>query len=134
MSEISGLRTGGPRSDGYTAEVARAFAETVRVLNHATRTPGGLTWPATAYALVGNLAAGAYGLDKLAGQVMTFLDRELAAGRLGEDSGRDPLIAVERARRHLEAAAAAAAALADALTAAQADLCGLHQPGGSEIP
>jgi hypothetical protein len=125
-------RLDGPHSDEDTAAVAGLTAEAVRFLAYATgpHASGGLTDPATAYQVTGSLSLAAFRLDQCFARVTDFLDRELAAGRLGEDSGRHPALAVERARRHLEHAAEAARALNDALSAAQNDLAGLHQTTG----
>jgi len=125
----------GPHSDEGTAAVAELAAEAVRYLNYATgpHACGGLAYPVTAYAVTGSLALAASRLGQCFGQVTDFLDRELAAGRLGDDSGAHPALPVERARRHLEHAAWNARKLADALTAAHGDLAGLHQrAGGSQ--
>jgi hypothetical protein len=133
---LAGLafRLDGPHSDEDTAAVAELTADAVRFLNYATgpHAEAGLTYPATAYAVTGSLGRAAARLGQCFGQVTDFLDRELAAGRLGDDSGCDPVLPVERARRHLECAARAATTLHDALSAAQSDLAGLHQrPGGT---
>jgi hypothetical protein len=122
----------GPHSDEDTAAVAELAAEAVRFLNYATghHAKTGLTYPATACALTGSLARAASRLGQCFGQVTDFLDCELAAGRLGDDSGCHPALPVERARRHLEHATAAARALDAALSAAQNDLAGLHQTSG----
>jgi hypothetical protein len=123
----------GPHDDESTAAVAGLTSEAVRFLNYATgpHASCGLTYPVTAYAVTGSLSLAASRLGQCFAQVTDFLDRELTAGRLGDDSGRDPLLAVERARRHLEHAADAARALDRALTAAQNDLASLHRGGRS---
>jgi len=128
----AGLRPDGPHSDGYTTELADVFAAAVRVLNHATgpHADTGLTYPATAYSVTGYLAAGTHGLGQLTRQVMTFLDRELAAGRLGDDTGRPPALAVERARSHADDAARLASALSAAFAAIQNELSPLHGTEG----
>lgn len=132
MSTVLTSRLDGPHNDERTAAVAELAAEAVRFVNYATgsHASSGLTYPATAYAVTASLGLAASRLPQLAAQVTDFLDRELAAGRLGEDSGGDPVLAVERARRHLEHAARAAVALHDYLSAAQSDLAGLHQRAG----
>lgn len=124
----TGLPVGidGPHSDDTTIATAEAFAEAARVLNHATSRPSGLTYPATAYRVLGELAAGAHRLDQLAGQLGGYLSRELAAGHLGDDSGTDPAGPVRAARRHLVLSAAAALALASELSQAQSAIAGLH--------
>jgi hypothetical protein len=122
----------GPHSDEDTAAVAELAAEAVRFLNYATgpHASTGLTYPATAYAVTGSLNLAASRLGQCLAQVTDFLDCELAAGRLGDDSRGHPALPVERARRHLDYAARAAHALADELSAAQSDLAGLHQRTG----
>jgi hypothetical protein len=122
----------GPHSDEDTAAVAELAAEAVRFLNYATghHAKAGLTFPATACAVTGSLGRATSGLGQCFAQVTDFLDRELAAGRLGDDSGAHPALPVERARRHLEHADQAARALAAALAAAHSDLAGLHQRAG----
>lgn len=122
----------GPHTDDHTAAAAGLAADAIRYLNYATRchTSAGLTEPATACAAVGSLALAASRLGQCFAQVTDFLDRELAAGRLGDDSGCHPSLPVERARRRFEYAEQAARALDNALTAAQQDLAGLHQRAG----
>ena len=122
----------GPHSDEHTAAVAGLAAEAVRFVNYATgpHSSAGLAYPATAYAVTGSLALAAFRLGQCFAQVTDFLDRELAAGRLRDDSGCHPLLPVERARRDLDHAAAAACALNAALTAAQNELAGLYQSTG----
>lgn len=124
------FRPDGPHSDDYTAEMARSFTESVRVLNHATMTRPGLSWPSTVYTVVGDLAAGTAGLRQLFDQLGAFLDAEDTAGRLGDDRDphRDPADALARAHAHLTGARLAAAALSVALGEAQSALSGLYVP------
>jgi len=81
----------GPHSDGCTTVLAALLAETARVLVYATgaHAAEGLTGPGTAYAVTGSLAAAASRLGQLSAQLTDFLDRELAAGRLGDGADRD---------------------------------------------
>jgi hypothetical protein len=127
------FRPDGPHSDDYTTDLADAFAESVRVLNHATMTGSGLTYPATAYTVVGALSAGASGLRQLLDQLGAFLDQQDAAGRLGDDRNahRDPAAALAAAHVHLTNARHAAAALSVALGEAQSALSGLYQTSTS---
>ncbi len=128
MNRIT-FRPDGPHSDDYTTDLAGAYAETVRTLNHATMTRSGLTWPSTAYTVVGNLAAGTAGLRQLLDQIGAFLDREDAAGRLGDDRRRptgDPAATVAAAHVHLTAARLASAALSVALGEAHSALSHLY--------
>jgi hypothetical protein len=125
----------GPHSDQDTAAVAELAAEAMRFLDYATgsHAAAGLRFPATAYAVTGSLALAASRLGQCFAQMTDFLDDELAAGRLGDDSGCHPALPVERARRHLDRAACAARVLADELASGQSDLAGLHQrAGGSQ--
>jgi hypothetical protein len=126
------FRPDGPHSDYYTAEMARSFAESVRVLNHATLAPSGLSYPSTVYTVVGDLAAGAAGLRQLVDQLGVFLDGEDTAGRLGDDRDprRDPAAALARAHAHLTSARLAAAALSVALGEAHSALSGLYTREG----
>jgi hypothetical protein len=119
-------RLDGPHADEDTAAVARLVAEAVRFLNYATAGGAGLTYPATAYTVAGELADAAARIGQLTGQVGRFPARELAAGRLGEDSGADPAEAAARADDYLAAATAAADALASVFGAAQSCLSSLH--------
>jgi hypothetical protein len=137
--ELAGALAGrldGPHSDQDTAAVASLAAEAVRYLNYATGTHAatGLTWPATAYAVLGSLTALVSRLPQLLSQLSDWLDGELAAGQLGDDSGQDPVLVVERARRHLEAAAVAAGMVQRSLSAAYSDTSRLHArlPQGGE--
>jgi hypothetical protein len=116
----------GPHTDTDTEAAAGLVCEAVRFLNYAT-VDAGLTYPATAYAVTGGLAAAAARLPQLTAQLGRFLVRELEAGRLGEDSGGDPADAVARADDYLAVAAAAAVALGETLSAAQSSLASLHQ-------
>jgi hypothetical protein len=120
-------RLDGPHSDDDTAAVARLVAEAVRFLNYATRDSAGLTCPATACTVIGELACAVARLGQLAEQIGQFLARELAAGRLGDDEGSDPADVAGRADDFLATAAAAGTALAEALDAAQSYLARLHQ-------
>lgn len=132
MTAALATQADGPHTDQDTAAAAELAAAAIRFLNYATRchASDGLTEPATACTVMGSLALAASRLGQCFAQVTDFVDRELAAGRLGDDSGCHPVMAVERARRHLEYAARAARTLDDALTAAQNDLTGLHQRTG----
>jgi hypothetical protein len=126
-------RLDGPHSDQDTAAAALLAAETVRYLNYATSYgSAGLTLPGTAYALLADLGMMASRLGQLTGQVASFLDRELAAGRLGHDDGTDPGLPVQHAGGHLASAADAAAALGAALNAGLSAIACLHQTAGAD--
>ncbi len=125
-SELT-ARLDGPHADQDTAAAAHLVAEAVRFLNYATAAGAGLSYPATVYTVTGELAVAAARLTQLTNQMGRFLAGELAAGRLGEDSGRDPAEAVDRADDYLAAAAATAVTLGDVLSAAQSSLATVHQ-------
>jgi hypothetical protein len=128
----------GPHSDEYTAEVAGAVAEGVRVLNYATGSHAsrGLTRPQTVYTVAGGLGAAVAGLEQLLRQLSAFLQGQAAAGRLADDSGARPDQVAARACDLLEAARGAAADLAGALFGVQNAVSGLYVPdadaGGQE--
>jgi hypothetical protein len=124
------FRCDGPHSDDYTAEVARAVAEGVRVLNHATGSHAGrgLTCPQTVYTVAGCLGAAAAGLGQLLRQLSAFLEEQAAAGRLADDSGACPGQVAARAGDFLEVAGSAAADLAYALCDVQSAVGGLCVP------
>ena len=113
------LNPGGPHSPDYTREAAEAFAESVRVMNHATR-GAGLEYPGDVYDLLGSLKTGVQRLPQLFDQLAQFLFAELEAGRVRAASGapgtsvRDAKIALDEATgaanavlQHLERAHAA---------------------------
>lgn len=84
------LRIDGPHSPSYTREVAAAFAEAVRVLNHATRSSAdGLESPADVCAVVGDVQAAVGALPQLLHQLAEFLLAQAAAGRLGNTEHPD---------------------------------------------
>jgi len=105
-----------------TLALARAAAEAIRGLNHATRHQAGLDQPSAAYDILGALSLAASRLPQLFTQITGYLDRALAAGRLGHDLGQDPSFPVEAAAVFLGDAAASAAALAGDLDAARQQL------------
>lgn len=130
-AELAG-RTSGPHREDYTTGAADLAAESVRYLNYATGPDAsdGLPYPATVYAVAGSLSLAAGRLGQLLANLGGYLNRELAAGRLGQDNGADPASAVGAALHHLSVAAAAAGDLAAALSAVQSDLSGTHYRSG----
>ena len=112
--------------------LARAAAEAVRSLNHATLGGDGLAQPADAYELIGELALAAAGLPQLLAQVGRWLASALAAGRLGCDDGTDPAGAVSGAWLFISDARASADALARDLGCAQQQLAAVHGAPSAE--
>ena len=105
-----------------TVRLARTAAEAVRGLNHLTGHDAGLAQPSAAYDITGALMLAASRLPQLITQITGYLDRALAAGRLGHDLGEDPATAVEATAIFLGDARTSAAALASDLDAAQQQL------------
>jgi hypothetical protein len=105
-----------------TITLARTAAEAIRGLNHATRHEAGLGQPAVAYDVLASLSLAASRLPQLIAQVTGYLDRALAAGRLGHDLGENPAHAVNAAGVFLDDARGSAAALAGDLNQAQQQL------------
>ena len=104
------------------AAMARAAAEALRDLNHATRDPASLGQPSAAYDVIGAVSITAARLPQLITQITTYLNHALASGRLGHDLGEDPALAVDDAVILLAGARTSAAALAGDLDAAQQQL------------
>jgi hypothetical protein len=101
-----------------TITLARTAAEAIRGLNWTTSHDTGLDQPSVAYDVTGALSLAASRLPQLLTQITRYLDRALAAGRLGHDLGEDPAHAVTAAGIFLHDARASAAALAGDLNAA----------------
>jgi hypothetical protein len=116
-----------PQAAGPAA-LARAAAEAVRSLNHATLGAGGPGQPADAYEVLGELSLTASRIPQLLGQVGRWLAAALAAGRLGCDDGTDPAAAVAGAWMFISDARGSAAALARDLGHAQQQLAALNGP------
>ena len=106
--------------------LARAAAEAIRGLNHATRGDAGLDQPSAAYDILGSLSQAAGRLGQLLTQITCYLDQALAAGKLGHDRGEDPALSVEGAVIFLHDARGSAGALAGDLDAAQQQLALLN--------
>ena len=105
-----------------TITLARTAAEAIRGLNHATLHEDGLGQPSVAYDVTGALSLAASRLPQLLTQITRYLDRALAAGRLGHDLGEDPARNISAAGTFLHDARASAAALAGDLDQAQQQL------------
>ncbi|HEY3957980.1 MAG TPA: hypothetical protein VGM53_31840 [Streptosporangiaceae bacterium] len=118
----------GPHADEHTTAAAGLASEAIRFLNYATgpHSDAGLTRPATVYRVTSSLAEAAGRLPQMFAQFTGWLDAECAAGRLGDDHGGPVTVLTDRARCHLDQAARHAAALSDALAAAQSALATVH--------
>jgi hypothetical protein len=131
MAETVWLSPDGPHSDDYTSEIAIALSEAVRVLNHATLSRAGVTYPSTVYNVLGRIGDSAAGLDQLMVQLGETLRRMLASGQLGDDHG-DPADRLDKALSELTAAREAARHLAVRIDCAFNTTASLHLRGGGE--
>jgi hypothetical protein len=122
MDDFRQMTGSGELTSDDTITLARAAAEAIRGLNWATRHETGLGQPSVAYDVLCALALAASRIGQVLAQITSYLDRALAAGRLGHDHGQDPARAVDAAAVSLSGAAASAAALAGDLDAAQQQL------------
>lgn len=116
-----------PRQPGelpgdHAVALARAAAEAIRGLNHATRHQDGLGQPSAAYDVLGALSQAAARTGQALAQIIRYLDAAANAGHLGHDHGEDPAFAVDAAEVFLSDARLSAAALAGDLDAAQQQL------------
>jgi hypothetical protein len=105
-----------------TVVLARTAAEAIRGLNWTTNCDAGLGQPSAAYDVTAALALATSRLPQLLTQITGYLDRALAAGKLGHDLGEDPAWNISAAGIFLDDARASAAALAGDLNAAQQQL------------
>jgi hypothetical protein len=126
-------RLDGPHDDEHTAGAAELAAQAVRFLNYATgsHSNAGLRYPATVYAIIGNLSAAACGLSQLCRQLTGWLHDQDTAGHLGSDDGTPPGVAVEMAAMRLRDAVVLADKLGADLAAAQSILSGVNARGGA---
>jgi hypothetical protein len=118
----------GPYGDADTAGVAGLAAETIRYLNYAAPR-GGVTDPATVYAVSGDLAAAAYRVPQLMTALGDWLAAEAAAGRLADDHHRPPAQLTARIRAATSEAADRAESLAAGLSAVHNLAATLHTAG-----
>jgi hypothetical protein len=72
-------RASGPHDDQATAQVAGLAAEAIRYLSYAV-SHGGITEPATVYAVAGELSTAAYRLPQLLSQISDWLTAEISPG------------------------------------------------------
>jgi hypothetical protein len=110
MSVVITLNTDGPCDPQYVLEVAEAFAESARVLNHLTRDPAALEYPAEVDSLIRDVSLAVSRLPQLLQQVGGRLEAMRESGTLrvvGDDYLQTtPDAAVMRARVSLDEARA----------------------------
>jgi len=119
------LNPDGPHSDDYTRYAANAFAETIRVLNYATRTTDGITYPSTVHDVLGSLRTGMQRMEQLLRQLGPHLSRFEDAD-LADSSGGDPRQAAGLARLSIVQALSSVQAAAAQLDLAFNDTSGLY--------
>lgn len=122
------------RTDEDIERLAGELHERVRDLNQLTQGPPGLTEPAAAYTVLGNLAQTSFRLAQTAEHVDAFLTRELDAGRLGHDRGDDPVPAVTAVHDALGRVTEQAADLGDSFRRAASALAPVHALDTGEEP
>lgn len=107
----------GPYADADTAGVAGVAAESVRYLNHAV-SRGGVTVPATVYAVAGELSMAVSRLPQLLSALGAWLTAEATAGRVADDHRRPPAELAAKVRAAFGEASECADGLARALSTA----------------
>jgi hypothetical protein len=120
------LNIDAPRSPDYLLEVAEAFAEAPRVMNHQTRHHEALEYPSEADRLVRELSSAAGRLPQLLDQVAAWLEQEAAAGRIEVPSGEwagVPGVAVVAVRLRADYARGLAEGLQEALDSLASVTC-----------
>ncbi|QFG22896.1 hypothetical protein [Actinomadura sp. WMMB 499] len=120
------------RTDDDTERLAGELYSRVRELNRCVQEGPGLTRPATAYTVLGNLAQSSFSLAQTAEQLDMFLDRELSAGRLGHDHG-ELVPAAVRAHDALARASEHATEVGEAFRRAQGALAPIHSTVDNEV-
>ncbi|MDX6738695.1 hypothetical protein [Actinocorallia sp. A-T 12471] len=113
-------------ADDRIEQLARNVYDNVRQLNHATARPPGLTYPGTAYSVLGNLSEAVYGLGQTLEQLDRFLTDELNAGRLGHDLGHSPVTEIHEAQDELRSASTTARKVANTLGRAQSAISAVN--------
>lgn len=132
MADTVTLDVVGPRSPDYTARVARAFAECVQVLNHATAAPDGIGHAGVAQDVLGSLHQAMAGLPQLFGQLGRWLQGARETGVLAPAAGvaaADVAGAVAAVTEALDWAEIQIGTVTDSLYDAQRAILGLHSPG-----
>ena len=102
----------------YVLELAEAFAESVRVLNHQTRDHAAFGGPADVHGTITDISLGVSRLPQMLEQAARWLAAEHEAGRVGTDDGADPATAVMAARIRFDQARAVADDFTHALNSA----------------
>lgn len=127
--ELTATAGGYLHDDETTIGISVVIAEAVRFLNYAT-SQGGVTGPATVYAVTGELESAANRLPQALTQLGGWLDAEAEAGRIADTRQRPaPRLAAE-IRDALAEASGHAGRLGAALATVHQLTSGLHIPDG----
>ncbi|MDP4501005.1 hypothetical protein [Nonomuraea turcica] len=118
----------GPRTSDYAQQVGEALAESVRVLNHITRSPDAVPNPNTIYTLLGHAHAAIAGFDQLLRQLTERLDAMHADDLVHHDSDipARAAYAVTATAGTLDHCRALAGSLAGGLASAHAHTAALY--------
>ena len=128
MAEPIALNTAGPHSPEYTAQVANALAEAVRVLNYATLGDApGLEYPGDVYTLLGSLYTATGRLSQLLTQAAAFVKSQ--EPRLADANGDNVHVQVLLADSYLTGSASLAGHVTVLLQQAQNAISGLYLNG-----
>lgn len=130
LTALLAARVHGPYADEDTAGVAVLAAEAVRYLNYSAPR-GGVTDPATVYAVCGGLSDAAYRLPQLLSALGRWLEAETSVGRLADDHRRPPAELAVKIRDVFGDAGECAAGLARALNTAHNLVSTLSAAGGA---
>src|SRR5260221_416893 len=128
MAEPIALNTAGPHSPEYTAQVANALAEAVRVLNYATLGDApGLEYPGDVYTLLGSLYTATGRLSQLLTQAAAFVKSQ--EPRLADANVDNVHVQVLLADSYLTGSASLAGHVTVLLQQAQNAISGLYLNG-----
>lgn len=128
---LTAVAGGYPHDDETTIGIAQVIAEAVRFLNYATAR-GGVTEPATVYAVTGELTNAAYRLPQMFSQVGDWVVAEARAGRIADTKHRSVSQLGDEIRVAFTEAAEHAGHLGTTLAAVQSLSSGLYVTGGDE--
>ncbi|MFI6705374.1 hypothetical protein ACIBF7_03010 [Nonomuraea sp. NPDC050478] len=131
MAETIWLSSDRPHDDDYAIETARALSEAVRLLNHASLSHAGITYPSTVHQVLGHIGDTAARLDQLLTQLGDALGRMQASRQLVDDHG-DPSERLDKALSELASARKAASDLAYRTHRAFNTSASLHLKAGGE--
>ena len=120
-------------SPDRTRDLGNLLAECVRALNYSTLGDApGLEYAGDVYSLLGAVGTALERLPQLLRQSSAFVKAQAAAGTLGDDKGRDPVIQAGMSADLLEDAAFRIGGAARQVGMAQNDISGLYMKGNGD--